>query len=103
MSNVQYNCDHPHFMVHADVNRLTREGGGPAYAFAADFHVNCAVCGQSFVFLCPVGGLLPDQPTISVDGTELRAPMVPSDRPEMRGEVGFRVSVASELMREKHS
>lgn len=99
----EFTCEHPHFMVNADINRLTRDEGGPVYAFAADFHVNCTVCGLQFVFLCPDGGVLPDRPTISVDGTELRVPLVPADQPEMRSEVGFRVSGATELLGAKQA
>jgi hypothetical protein len=99
----EFTCDHPHFMTSVDVHRLTREDGGPVYAFASEFHVNCAVCGLPFAFLCPDGGVLPDRPAISVEGTELRAPMVPADRPEMRSDVGFRVSVSPELIGRKQA
>ncbi len=39
--------------------------------------VVCRVCGVSFQFLGLPGGLHPDYPTVSVDGTEARLPIAP--------------------------
>jgi len=92
-----YKCSHEHFMADVDVHRLTGIESGPVTGFAADVRINCAVCGQVFIFLCPDGGVLPDRPTVSVDCAELRVPIAPSDRPEMRVETGFRVSSSAGL------
>lgn len=89
---MEFACNHEHFMASVDVHRLTKGDNGPVTGYAADIHIHCAVCGQVFVFVCPDVGMLPDRPAVSVDGAELRAPIAPSDRPDMRAEGGFRVS-----------
>jgi len=66
-------CDHPSFEGHIAVNRLVDIG-----RFAADISIVCAVCGLPFRFMGLPGGLSPDHPTISVDGTEARLPLMPA-------------------------
>lgn len=89
-------CEHADFVAHVDVNRLTVEDDGPVVAFAADVRVECAACGVPMVFVGPMPtGVLHDQPTISVDGTELRIPLHPANEPGVRSTTlpGFVVQV----------
>lgn len=82
-------CDHPDFAAQVDVSRLTDVG-----AFTADVRIQCSACGEAFVFLGPELGLHPAMPTVSVDRTELRAPIAPQSDPTVRGRVGFRIRQA---------
>lgn len=82
-------CDHPRFQAKVDCHRLTDGDNGPVTSFAADVQIWCDVCGMPFRFLCPDGGVLSDRPAISVDGHEIRLPIVPEDRPELRSDIGF--------------
>ena len=65
-------CTHEEFNAEVEVNRLEDIG-----AFAADVRIRCRQCQRPFQFLGLPGGLAPDQPTVSVDGTEARLPIAP--------------------------
>lgn len=69
-------CDHLIFEASVDVLRLTETEGGPVTGYAADIRVRCVDCGEHFTFLGPAG-LSRAAPMVSVDGLELRAPIVP--------------------------
>jgi hypothetical protein len=86
-------CEHLDFHGEINVNRITEHEGGPVKAFTVDMKVTCAACGEPFVFLCPDGGVLPDRPAVSVDGQEIRLPIVPAGNPNgFRLAAGFRVN-----------
>lgn len=65
-------CEHKEFEASVTVNRLEDIKG-----FAADVCIVCRECRTPFRFLGLPGGLAPDRPTISVDGTEARLPIAP--------------------------
>ncbi len=67
-------CEHKEFEARVEVNRLE-----DVKLFAADIHIQCSECGMQFRFLGLPGGLHPAHPTVSVDGTEARLPIVPFD------------------------
>ncbi|MDQ0376602.1 hypothetical protein [Amycolatopsis thermophila] len=71
-------CEHEVFQAEVAVNRLTKHEGGPVVGFRADVRVRCAQCGERFRWSGVPAGLLPDRPAVSVDGTELRAPLRPA-------------------------
>ncbi len=71
------NCPHEDFEAHVAVNRLTGTGGGDITGYAADVTIRCMHCNTPFRFLGLPGGLAPDKPTVSVDGTEARLPIAP--------------------------
>jgi hypothetical protein len=71
-------CPHEDFEVWAEVNRLSSTEGGPVDAFAADIKINCANCGESFRWIGLEAGLMPSRPMVSVDETQLRAPIRPA-------------------------
>lgn len=68
-------CEHEEFEATVEVNRLEDVG-----RFAADVRIKCRQCGKPFQFLGLPGGLAPDRPTRSVDGTEARLPIAPEPR-----------------------
>lgn len=79
-------CEHNEFEASVTVNRLE-----DVKRFVADVHIKCRECGKPFQFLGLPGGLAPDRPTVSVDGTEARLPIVPEDedKPRTSGYPGF--------------
>jgi hypothetical protein len=68
-------CKHEDFEASVAVNRLKDSG-----TFSADVTIKCRQCGLPFSFIGPEMGLSPERPMISVDGTELRAPIEPGPR-----------------------
>lgn len=71
-------CEHKVFDGSVEVNRFE-----DIKKFAADVRIHCRECKKPFRFLGLPGGLHPDRPTISIDGTEARLPIAPGDLWEM--------------------
>lgn len=76
-------CPHVDFDVIATIHRLVTEEPTdgritPATGYQADLKVSCSDCAEPFVWKGPMPiGLSPGEPRVSVDGTELRAPLRP--------------------------
>lgn len=72
-------CPHENFKAKVVTNRLTDGEGKPVVAYSACVKVWCAdkTCGVEFEWIGLPMGLNPRGPTVSVDGTELRAPLRP--------------------------
>jgi hypothetical protein len=77
-------CPHVDFDVFAEVHRhVDRDPKQGEILSATGFHVDlkvcCRDCGESFVWVgrMPIG-VSPGEPRVSVDGTELRAPIRPA-------------------------
>lgn len=71
-------CPHEDFEVWAEVGRLTDGEDGPVDAYAASIKINCVQCQEPFRWIGLQAGLMPDKPMVSVDETELRAPIRPA-------------------------
>lgn len=71
-------CQHEAFSCSAKVGRLSHDEGGPVTGYVADITVNCAQCGLPFRFIGMAAGNHHSEPRVSVDGTELRAPIEPA-------------------------
>lgn len=78
-------CPHFNFKADVRVGRLTEADEITIKAYTADVTIACADCGQPFRFLCSVAGSRPDQPTVSADALELRAPLEPAYVTEILG------------------
>lgn len=78
MTNPDIACEHPDFDATVVVNRLASTDGGPIDAYSAEITVRCEPCGEPFRWIGAPAGLLPTQPCVSVDETELRAPLRPA-------------------------
>lgn len=86
-------CPHENFVAVVKVNRLTADNG-PVEGYTADIRVNCADCGEPFRWIGPRAGLSANRPTMSVDETELRAPLRPaSTDPDFGLGPGFAIQV----------
>lgn len=55
--------------------------------FFADITIKCLDCGEPFHFVGVKAGLSPLEPMVSVDATELRAPIAPGAAPLARRNV----------------
>lgn len=71
-------CNHADFEADVIVNRMMDTGG-----FSADIKVKCAHCGEKFCFIGAPAGMSFARPMVSVDGTELRAPIEPQGEPKL--------------------
>ena len=67
-------CEHLEFDAEARIARLT-DSVGVVTGFAADLRVSCAGCKEPFVWKGLEAGVDPNQPMVSIDGQELRAPI----------------------------
>lgn len=66
-------CQHPNFTASVVVNRVLK-----VQRFVADIQIRCTACKEPFKFIGLGCGLAYDEPQVSVDGTELRAPIAPA-------------------------
>jgi hypothetical protein len=74
-------CQHFNFQAYVNVCRLTADTDpDKVVGFAADVKINCVDCGMPFEFTgLPSGvSVTNSKPMVSIDGTELRAPIKPS-------------------------
>jgi len=71
-------CPHEDFQSFVEVNRITKDEGGPVLAFSLVVRVDCAQCGEKFRFTGLQAGLRPDRPTVSPGEDELRVPIRPA-------------------------
>lgn len=86
-------CVHENFTAHVSVGRLSELDGGPITHYVAEIRVECSACGTPFDFIGAPHGIDPNAPTMSLDRTELVAPIEPHGT-VMRGKIGFGVRVA---------
>lgn len=86
-------CLHLDFEAIVAVNRIADDGQEPT-AYVADITVCCAACREPFRWTGLCAGLSYNHPMVSVDETELRAPLRPasSDPDFGMGLPGFAIS-----------
>src|ERR1041384_870272 len=70
-------CAHEHFAAMVEVYRQGKVEGGPITNYTADVHISCAACHEKFLFVGLPHGASPYAPMVSIDATELRAPIAP--------------------------
>ena len=69
-------CKHLNFVTEATISRITESGDDDTVVgYSADIKINCADCGQAFVFLGMPFGYSPVQPMCSPDRLEARLPL----------------------------
>lgn len=72
-------CSHEQFICESRIARLTEsETSTIVTGYYADIKIKCKQCDQPFEFVGLEGGLSPFGPRVSLDSTELRAPIKPS-------------------------
>lgn len=77
-------CEHLEFNANVAVNRIVDKG-----AFTADIRITCRTCGLPFEFVGVGYGSSPTEPRMSIDGQELRAPIIPKGENVPTGMMGF--------------
>lgn len=78
-------CKHERFAASVDVSRLSETESGPITGYTADVRIKCAECGLRFRFVGIECGNSLFAPKVSVDATELRAPIEPAYVQEILG------------------
>lgn len=78
-------CEHMNFQGQVDVSRLIDERGEHAMRFTADVHIACVDCGVKFRFLGSQFGSSMNEPRLSADALELRAPIEPAYTQQVLG------------------
>nr|MDT0660858.1 hypothetical protein [Micromonospora sp. DSM 115978] len=71
-------CLHPDFVAVVEVNRIAADASQPPTAYMADVRVRCAACEEPFRWTGLRAGLSYGRPMVSVDETELHAPLRPA-------------------------
>ena len=72
-------CEHESFRGDFKIARLSHEKDSPIDGYSADITIKCTQCGLPFRFKGVPLGVSQTGPTVSIDGTELRCPIEPSD------------------------
>lgn len=85
------NCTHQQFKADVAVNRFEDTGG-----FMADVRIHCIDCGKAFRFMGLRAGVNFHSPTVSIDETELHAPIEPEDEKRLQTSASFQMP---EIMR----
>lgn len=86
-------CKHENFKAEVKVGRLSQVEGGPVTHYCADVTVCCAECGLPFQFSGLPLGMSAYTATMSMDGLELRAPLMPMGEKTPEGLPGFSVRI----------
>lgn len=86
-------CEHHNFHVQANINRLSKEEGGPITHYDAEMTIHCTDCGLPFEFIGLQCGMMPDRPTCNVNAQEARLPIKPKGSNLTAGIPGFMVRV----------
>ena len=84
-------CEHKNFRVDAIVNRLTREEGGPVYAYTCDLKVKCVECDLPFTFPGLANGISSHEARVSINGETMCVPIKPADKTHFEFFPGFDV------------
>lgn len=71
-------CPHENFESIVGVHRLTDGDNGPVTGYMAEIRVRCLDCDEPFRWIGVPAGMSPGAPRVSVDETELRAPIRPA-------------------------
>jgi hypothetical protein len=74
-------CKHLRFVVHGTVNRLADSPDATPSGYMLDVTCRCEDCGIPFQFLGIRSGISSEHPNVSIDATELRVPIKPTNDP----------------------
>ena len=79
-------CAHKQFGAKVAVNQLEDSG-----KFIADVRVKCIECGEPFRFIGLPAGINFERPTVSIDETELHAPIEPEGEKRLQASASFQM------------
>lgn len=77
-------CIHENFSAQVNVQRFLDTG-----KFLAEITVTCVACKVAMRFIGPPAGLGWESPHVSIDGTELRAPIEPAIETKLATSASF--------------
>lgn len=77
-------CAHEDFRAEVDVHRMEDTG-----AFMADVRIRCAQCDLPFRFVGLRAGVDFERPMVSIDETELHAPIEPENEKRLQTSATF--------------
>jgi hypothetical protein len=94
MSDELKACPHENFNAIVNVNRIQKSDQEPdaIIAYNAEIRISCRDCGQPLEFYGLPVGVSPYRPTVSLDGQEMRAPLVLPGTVPPDGLAGFAVA-----------
>lgn len=78
-------CKHEQFQSQVNIFRLSEEEGAEINGYVADITISCTECGIEMEFIGLPQGSSPYQPMVSIDCTEARMPIRPSNKPRILG------------------
>jgi hypothetical protein len=79
-------CAHENFAAEVGVHRFEDTG-----KFMADVRIRCVACGEAMRFLGLPAGVNFDRPTVSIDETELHAPIEPEGEKRLQTRASFQM------------
>lgn len=79
-------CQHEEFRAIVGVHRILDAG-----KFMADIRITCVECDEPFRFVGAPAGVNYDQPMVSIDGLELRAPIEPELETRLHATASFQM------------
>jgi hypothetical protein len=84
-------CQHLNFRASVNVGRLSHDEGGEITGYSADVRITCDKCGVPFRFIGLPAGNHFSEPRVSVDGTELRAPIEPAEHEKFAPVASYKI------------
>lgn len=84
-------CRHNQLRAQVSVSRLSDKEGGPITGYTADVTIVCAECNIPFRFIGVPAGYDFATPRVSIDGTELRAPIEPAEHERFAPHASYRI------------
>ena len=82
-------CTHNDFRASCGIARLSEIEGGPITGYSVSVTVVCTECGLPFRFIGVNAGNHFSEPRVSVDGTELRAPIEPAEHEKFSARASY--------------
>jgi hypothetical protein len=82
-------CEHQAFQCNAAVGRLSELPGGPITSYTVEITVHCTECGLPFRFIGLPAGNHYAEPRVSMDGTQLRAPLEPAEHQKFQLQASY--------------
>lgn len=79
---------------HSDLHfHLNNSGFGDTNLHYLEIKASCKVCDKPMVFRCNAFGVLPDQPTVSIDRTEIVLPFMAEGEELVGAPLGYTVTL----------
>ena len=84
-------CKHENFNIRANVGRILHEEKEPPAYYSVEIRISCRECDLEFEWQGLPNGFSPYEPTVSIDGLEMRVSAMPPGLRVPPGLPGYRV------------